>query len=54
MTQMDFAREGIITEAMKIAAYKENVSPEFVRQEVARGRAVIPANINHLKLNLSP
>lgn len=54
MTQMDFAREGIITEEMKIAANKEGVSPDFVRQEVSKGRAIIPANVNHLKLNLSP
>ncbi len=54
MTQMDFARNGVITDAMIISAQKEGVSPEFVREEVARGRAVIPANINHLSLNLSP
>lgn len=54
MTQMDFARNGVITDAMLISAQKEGVSPEFVREEVARGRAVIPANINHLSLNLSP
>ncbi|MCS7299726.1 MAG: phosphomethylpyrimidine synthase ThiC [Spirochaetia bacterium] len=54
MTQMDFAREGIITDAMIVASQKEGVSPELVRSEVARGRAIIPANINHLKLNLSP
>jgi len=51
---MDFARNGVITDAMIISAQKEGVSPEFVREEVARGRAVIPANINHLSLNLSP
>lgn len=54
MTQMDFARNGVITDAMIISAQKEGVSPEFVRDEVARGRAVIPANISHLSLNLSP
>lgn len=54
MTQMDFARDGIITEAMEISAQKEGVSPELVRKEVARGRAVIPANVNHLNLSLSP
>ncbi|MFN4245943.1 MAG: phosphomethylpyrimidine synthase ThiC [Brevinematia bacterium] len=54
MTQMDFAREGKVTEAMQISAKNEGVDPEFVRSEVARGRAVIPANVNHLGLNLSP
>lgn len=54
MTQMDFAREGKITEAMEISAQKEGMASEFVRSEVARGRAVIPANVNHLNLNLSP
>ena len=53
-TQMDYAREGIITEAMSIAAQREGVEPEFVRKEVARGRVVIPANVNHLSLSLSP
>lgn len=54
MTQMDFAREGVITEAMEIVAEKEGVSPEFVRSEVARGRAIIPCNKVHMELSLSP
>ncbi len=49
-TQMDYAREGIITPEMKYVAEKEMLSPEKVREEVARGRMVIPANINHYSL----
>lgn len=49
-TQMAFAKEGIITEEMEFVAFREGVEPEFVRQEVASGRAIIPANINHLEL----
>src|SRR5690606_17796699 len=44
---MHYARRGIITPEMEFVAIRENVSPEFVREEVARGRAIIPANINH-------
>ncbi len=47
VTQMHYARQGIITPEMEFIAIRENVSPEFVRDEVARGRAVIPSNINH-------
>ncbi|MEB3101977.1 phosphomethylpyrimidine synthase ThiC [Ferviditalea candida] len=47
VTQMHYARKGIITPEMEFIAIREQVSPEFVRDEVARGRAVIPANINH-------
>ena len=77
MTQLEFARAGIITEEMIYIAHRENlgraaaheraaealadgesfgasipefITPEFVRQEVARGRAIIPANINHAEL----
>ncbi len=46
-SQMHYARRGIITEEMKFVAIRENVDPEFVRSEIARGRAVLPANINH-------
>jgi phosphomethylpyrimidine synthase len=46
-TQMHFARKGIVTPEMEYVAIRENLSPEFVRSEVARGRAIIPANINH-------
>ncbi|MBI4512163.1 MAG: phosphomethylpyrimidine synthase ThiC [Deltaproteobacteria bacterium] len=47
VTQMHFARRGEITEEMRFVALRESVSPEFVRDEVARGRAIIPANRNH-------
>jgi phosphomethylpyrimidine synthase len=77
VTQLEFARAGIITEEMIYVAHRENlareaavagaaerladgesfgaavpqfITPEFVREEVARGRAIIPANINHLEL----
>ncbi|MFY0610164.1 MAG: phosphomethylpyrimidine synthase ThiC [Hyphomicrobiaceae bacterium] len=77
VTQLEFARAGIITKEMRFIAHRENcgrteqlarakaaiadgesfgaslpefVTPEFVRDEVARGRAVIPANINHAEL----
>lgn len=47
VTQMHYARQGIITAEMEYISIRENVSPEFVREEVARGRAIIPANVNH-------
>jgi phosphomethylpyrimidine synthase len=47
VTQMHYARKGTITPEMEFIALRENLNPEFVRSEVARGRAVIPANINH-------
>ena len=49
-TQMHYARKGIVTEEMAFVAAREKVSPELVRDEVARGRLVIPANVNHPKL----
>ncbi|MEQ1631459.1 MAG: phosphomethylpyrimidine synthase ThiC [Planctomycetota bacterium] len=49
-SQMHFARAGVITEEMKFVAIRENVDPEFVRSEIARGRAIIPANKNHPEL----
>lgn len=50
VTQMHYARQGIITPEMEFIAIRENVEAEFVRSEVARGRAIIPANINHPEL----
>ncbi|MDE3256863.1 MAG: phosphomethylpyrimidine synthase ThiC [Gemmatimonadota bacterium] len=47
VTQMHYARGGIVTPEMEFIAIRENVEPEFVRSEVASGRAIIPANINH-------
>ena len=50
MTQLHYARKGVITPEMEFIAIREGFDPEFVRAEVARGRAIIPANINHLEL----
>jgi len=47
VTQLAYARAGTITPEMEFVAIRENVSPEFVRAEIAAGRAIIPANINH-------
>lgn len=47
VTQMHYAKKGIITPEMEFIAIRENAEPEFVRSEVANGRAIIPANINH-------
>ncbi len=47
VTQMHYARQGIITPEMEFVALREGCEPEFVRAEVARGRAIIPANVNH-------
>jgi phosphomethylpyrimidine synthase len=46
-SQMHYARLGEITEEMRFVALREAVAPEFVRDEVARGRAIIPANRKH-------
>jgi len=50
VTQLHYARQGIVTPEMEFVALREGFDPEFVRQEVARGRAIIPANINHPEL----
>ena len=50
-TQIEFARAGEITPQMRRVAERENLTPETVRAEVARGRMVIPANINHTSLD---
>jgi len=49
-SQMHYARQGLITEEMQYVAQREKLTPELVRDEVARGRAIIPANINHRNL----
>ena len=49
-TQMFYAKQGIITEEMKYVAELEKLEPELVRSEVARGRMIIPANVNHKNL----
>ena len=50
VTQLEFARRGEITQEMEFIAVREGLPADFVRDEVARGRAIIPANINHLEL----
>src|SRR6202522_2039732 len=49
-SQMHYARHGVITEEMAFIAHKEKIAPELVRDEVARGRMIIPADINHPEL----
>jgi phosphomethylpyrimidine synthase len=44
---MHWARRGAITPEMEFVAVRENVAPEFVASEIARGRAILPANVNH-------
>ena len=50
VTQMHYARRGEVTPEMEFIALREDMDPCFVRDEVARGRAIIPANINHPEL----
>src|SRR5580698_2348094 len=49
-SQMHYARRAVITEEMWYIAHREKITPELVRDEVARGRMIIPANINHPEL----
>jgi phosphomethylpyrimidine synthase len=49
-TQMHYARQGMITGEMEYVARRERLAPELIRDEVARGRMIIPANINHSNL----
>ncbi len=53
-TQMHHARQGRITPGMRRVAERENVDVEIIRDEVARGRLIIPANIHHLEKRLDP
>jgi phosphomethylpyrimidine synthase len=50
LSQIHFARIGVVTEEMEYVAKREKLEPELVRSEVARGRAIIPANIHHRNL----
>src|SRR3984957_7709808 len=50
MSQMHFARKGLITEEMAFVAHKEKIAAELVRSEIAKGTMIIPANINHPEL----
>jgi phosphomethylpyrimidine synthase len=54
MTQLEQARAGIVTPEMDFVARREAIAAELVRDEVARGRMVIPANREHLKKRLEP
>ena len=54
VTQMDFARAGIITPQMEDVAMRERRDPEYIRARVAAGTIAIPANINHIKQGLTP
>ncbi|GAA3042385.1 phosphomethylpyrimidine synthase ThiC [Kitasatospora albolonga] len=47
VTQLAYAKRGIVTPEMEFVALREGMDPEYVRSEVARGRAVIPLNVNH-------
>jgi phosphomethylpyrimidine synthase len=47
VTQLHYARRGVTTPEVEFIALREGFDPDFVRSEVARGRAIIPANINH-------
>jgi phosphomethylpyrimidine synthase len=53
-TQMRAARAGEVTPAMEFVARREEIDPELVRSEVARGRLIIPANVHHLAARLEP
>ena len=50
VTQMHYARKGVVTEEMRFVAEREKVDVELVRSEIARGRLVVPANIRHTNL----
>jgi phosphomethylpyrimidine synthase len=54
MTQLEQARSGVISPEMEYVAKREQLDPELVRSEVARGRMVIPANTVHLQKRLEP
>jgi phosphomethylpyrimidine synthase len=49
-SQMHYARNGVTTEEMSFIAHKEKLTADMVRDEVARGRMIIPANIHHPEL----
>ena len=53
MTQLEAARKGIVTDEMRFVANREDLDAALIRDEVARGRMVIPANTEHLKKALA-
>src|SRR3954451_23025718 len=54
MTQLEAARAGTVTPEMEFVARREDLDADLIRSEVARGRMVIPANVNHLGQRLEP
>src|SRR5947209_9935524 len=54
MTQLEAARQGLITDEMHFVAQREDLEATLIRDEVARGRMVIPANKVHLQKRLEP
>ena len=54
MTQLQSARAGTVTPEMAFVAKREKLDAELIRSEVARGRMVIPANVNHISQKLEP
>ncbi|WP_112133344.1 phosphomethylpyrimidine synthase ThiC [Glycomyces dulcitolivorans] len=46
-TQLHYAKQGVVTAEMEFVAVREGLAPEFVRSEIAAGRAILPANVNH-------
>src|SRR5438445_12955331 len=53
-TQLVSARQGTITSQMRRVAEREGLPPELIRDEIARGRLIIPANVHHLAKRLDP
>ena len=51
VTQMRWAREGVVTQAMRRVAEREGLDAEDIRRELAAGRLIIPANVNHTSLD---
>src|SRR5436309_6374211 len=54
MTQLESARQGVVTGEMEYVSRREDLDAQLIRAEVARGRMVIPANVHHLKKRLEP
>jgi phosphomethylpyrimidine synthase len=50
VTQLEYARQGVVTPEMHFVAIREGFDPDFVRSEIARGRAIVPANVRHPEL----
>src|SRR3989304_3798622 len=54
ITQLQYAKRGVITDAVRRVAEREELPPEVVRDEVARGRMVVPAHVTHLAARPPP